>query len=115
MAPASHPSTAPLALAVMLTAILSLSSSSSAGASVAFDPAAAGFKLYWANTTIDHFNFVPKGPKFPLRVYVDDTHWDPETGPILFCAISHQPAAFDLPPSAIVTRGRCQLTALSAP
>lgn len=54
-----------------------------------FDPAAAGFSLHWANATIDHFNFVPKGPQFPLRVYVMDTHWDRETGPILFCKRQH--------------------------
>ena len=49
-----------------------------------FDPAAAGFKLFWANTTIDHFGFAENG-MFPLRVYVNDQHWDSKTGPILFC------------------------------
>jgi hypothetical protein len=75
-------------LLLILSSAASAASAAGAAAAVAaevFDPAAAGFTLHWANATIDHFNFVPKGPQFPLRVYVMDQHWDRETGPILFC------------------------------
>ena len=51
-----------------------------------FDPASAGYELHWAETTIDHFNWQPQpGGTFRQRYYVLDTHWDRDTGPILFC------------------------------
>lgn len=74
-----------LAIASLLVSSALSGARAAADSQAVVDPAAAGFALHWANITIDHFNFVPKGPDFPLRVYVMDKYWDRRTGPILFC------------------------------
>ena len=40
--------------------------------------------MFW--TKLDHFVADGKSPSFQMRYLVDDTYWDPETGPILFYA-----------------------------
>lgn len=37
-------------------------------------------------TKLDHFDADGKSPSFKMRYLIDDTYWDPETGPILFYA-----------------------------
>ena len=43
-------------------------------------------KEYFFETDVDHFDNSGHSAKFQIRYLVDDTHWDPETGPILFYA-----------------------------
>ena len=43
-------------------------------------------KEYFFWTDLDHFDSEGKSTKFQMRYLVDDTYWDPETGPILFYA-----------------------------
>ena len=40
--------------------------------------------FFW--TDLDHFDAEGKSTKFQMRYLVDDTYWDPATGPILFYA-----------------------------
>ena len=35
---------------------------------------------------MDHFDAEGKSSSFKMRYLIDDTYWDPETGPILFYA-----------------------------
>ena len=53
-----------------------------------------GYK-YWEDTNpqefffytkLDHFDAEGKSSSFKMRYLIDDTYWDPETGPILFYA-----------------------------
>ena len=37
-------------------------------------------------TKLDHYDADGKSSSFKMRYLVDDTYWDPETGPILFYA-----------------------------
>ena len=37
-------------------------------------------------TKLDHFDADGKSSTFKMRYLVDDTYWDPQTGPILFYA-----------------------------
>ena len=40
--------------------------------------------MFW--TKLDHFDANGKSKSFQMRYLVDDTYWDPKTGPILFYA-----------------------------
>ena len=48
--------------------------------------AAAGPKEYFIQQNIDHFDNSGHSAKYSERYLVDDTYWDPLTGPILFYA-----------------------------
>ena len=37
-------------------------------------------------TETDHFDNGGSSPKFSMRYLIDETYWDPATGPILFYA-----------------------------
>ena len=43
-------------------------------------------KEFFFDTVLDHFDADGKSNTFKMRYLVDDTYWDPETGPILFYA-----------------------------
>ena len=43
-------------------------------------------KEYFFDTALDHFDAEGKSTTFPMRYLIDDTYWEPETGPILFYA-----------------------------
>ena len=48
-----------------------------------WENAAQEFFFY---TKLDHFDADGKSSSFKMRYLIDDTYWDPETGPILFYA-----------------------------
>jgi len=48
-----------------------------------YEGTAQEFEFY---TKLDHFDHDGKSPSFKMRYLIDDTYWDPETGPILFYA-----------------------------
>ena len=43
-------------------------------------------QAYFFDTFTDHFDNGGSSPKFSMRYLVDETYWDPATGPILFYA-----------------------------
>jgi len=47
------------------------------------DAALQDYTLHWHNCTTDHFGFLPLEP-FPLRYFVNDTHWDKAGGGPIF-------------------------------
>jgi hypothetical protein len=52
----------------------------------AIQATAADPKEYFFKTNVDHFASGGHSAKFNIRYLVDDTYWNPKTGPILFYA-----------------------------
>ena len=63
-------------------AVCCVTAAAAAAAAAAVDPLTQ-YQEYSHNTTTDHFGFTPL-PKFGLRYFVNDTHWDREGGGPIF-------------------------------